>query len=183
MLRKLKNSLCARLQWRIYAIHPKPHLRAMMEYFGDKEIDGLEIGTGWGYTAKSYFWRLNIRRLDTIDPYLSYGERMDHQKNRQEMEIRLGELIQKGHVHFHQQDSDSFFSGNVQLYDFVYIDGDHSYEQVRKDIANSWKYLRPGGILAGDDFPTYDVARAVIEFAEKEGVKVNTYDLDWWVMG
>jgi hypothetical protein len=36
--------------------------------------------------------------------------------------------------------------------DFVYLDGDHSYEAVRDDLAAWWPKVRPGGFLAGHDF-------------------------------
>ena len=36
--------------------------------------------------------------------------------------------------------------------DFVYLDGSHSQEDVRKEIRPFWEMLRPGGVLAGHDF-------------------------------
>lgn len=36
--------------------------------------------------------------------------------------------------------------------DFVYIDGDHRYEQVVLDLGLWWPKLRRGGLLAGHDF-------------------------------
>lgn len=36
--------------------------------------------------------------------------------------------------------------------DFVFIDASHDYESVREDIE-AWRYhIRPGGVLAGDDY-------------------------------
>lgn len=47
--------------------------------------------------------------------------------------------------------------------DFVYIDAVHIYRFVKEDIE-AWKYkLRPGGILAGDDYCITDVNKAVNE--------------------
>ena len=37
-------------------------------------------------------------------------------------------------------------------FDWVYIDGNHYYDFVRKDLELSFKKVRPGGIVAGDDF-------------------------------
>lgn len=49
----------------------------------------------------------------------------------------------------------------------VYLDGDHSYEGVKKDIQYYWPKLVDGGILAGHDYlnPSYGVRQAVEEFA------------------
>ena len=36
--------------------------------------------------------------------------------------------------------------------DFVYVDGEHSYEAVSKDISDWWPKISPGGVLAGHDY-------------------------------
>jgi|3_EtaG_2_1085321.scaffolds.fasta_scaffold06854_4 hypothetical protein len=64
------------------------------------------------------------------------------------------------------------FFGESSL-DFVYIDGEHSYEAVSKDIGDWWPRVKRGGILAGHDYNDTNPGsiRAVDEFAEKAGVK------------
>jgi predicted O-methyltransferase YrrM len=51
--------------------------------------------------------------------------------------------------------------------DFVFIDAEHTYEEVKKDIEAWWPKVKPGGAMAGHDwsaaFP--GVAKAVNEFA------------------
>ena len=37
-------------------------------------------------------------------------------------------------------------------YDFIYIDGDHTAKVVAEDAEASWKLLKPGGIMAFDDY-------------------------------
>ena len=37
-------------------------------------------------------------------------------------------------------------------FDFIYIDGDHTADAVYRDALGSWKILKPGGILAFDDY-------------------------------
>ena len=48
--------------------------------------------------------------------------------------------------------SNDFFSNNFQSFDLIFVDGDHSSEQVKKDINNSWKILNNGGYLILDDY-------------------------------
>ena len=49
--------------------------------------------------------------------------------------------------------SDEYFAGkNETRFDFIYIDGDHTSHQVAKDAENAWKLLKPGGIMAFDDY-------------------------------
>jgi hypothetical protein len=47
--------------------------------------------------------------------------------------------------------SDDFFGSNTQLFDIVFIDGLHTYEQVRRDVINSVNFLKPGGYIAMHD--------------------------------
>jgi predicted O-methyltransferase YrrM len=49
--------------------------------------------------------------------------------------------------------SNDFFNQNKTIdFDFIYIDGDHTAEQVTKDAKNAWLLLKPGGIMAFDDY-------------------------------
>ena len=41
---------------------------------------------------------------------------------------------------------------NLRAFDFVYIDGMHTYEQVKKDIANYLPFIKEGGFIAGHDY-------------------------------
>ena len=51
--------------------------------------------------------------------------------------------------------SDSFFEKNNKIYDLIFIDGLHLYEQVYKDITNALKVLQPNGtIVCHDMLPT-----------------------------
>ena len=64
-------------------------------------------------------------------------------------------------------------------FDWVYIDGDHSYDAVFNDLV-SWKpKSRRGGVLAGDDLNWRDengslsVRFAVTSFVKAEGLNVE----------
>jgi hypothetical protein len=58
--------------------------------------------------------------------------------------------------------------------DCIFIDGDHSYNAVLKDLMLYWKKVRPGGQLLGDDYWMEEVRDAVNTFAEIQGL---TYDI------
>lgn len=60
-------------------------------------------------------------------------------------------------------------------FDWIYIDGDHSYEGARRDAAVASTKVRHGGYLAFNDFAhmdpylgAYGVHRAVSEFAARQ---------------
>jgi len=52
-----------------------------------------------------------------------------------------------------------------ETYDFIYIDGIHTYEQVKIDIENYLPLVKPGGIIGGHDYigPWAGVRQAVDE--------------------
>jgi hypothetical protein len=43
--------------------------------------------------------------------------------------------------------SDDFFKNNNKIFDCIFIDGLHIYEQAKKDILNSVKFLVPNGVI------------------------------------
>lgn len=47
--------------------------------------------------------------------------------------------------------SDEFFATNKQMFDLIFIDGLHTYEQVHRDVANALKAIKPGGWIAMHD--------------------------------
>jgi predicted O-methyltransferase YrrM len=93
------------------------------------------------------------------------------------------------------------YSWNGALYfddaslDFVFIDADHSYESVMKDLFAWFPKIKKGKIFAGHDygvhqnpmFPekTYNfpgVKKAVDEFFKTKNRHVNTYEGGvWWI--
>ena len=48
--------------------------------------------------------------------------------------------------------------------DFIYIDGSHAYEDVKRDLRDYWPLVRVGGFLMGDDYAWDDVRKAVHSF-------------------
>lgn len=60
--------------------------------------------------------------------------------------------------------------------DFIFIDGDHRYEAVKRDILKAITYMKPGGILSGHDFDWPGVQKAVGEVLGKVYVKETI----WW---
>ena len=42
------------------------------------------------------------------------------------------------------------------IYDFVYVDGDHSYDGVKADIEQLKRAVKPGGVIMFDDYTNFD---------------------------
>lgn len=72
------------------------------------------------------------------------------------------------------------FSTDVEFpkeyFDFVYIDGNHSYEFVLKDLEHYYKFMKKESFLTGDDYGWTDAdckegpAKAVKEFCQKHNL-------------
>lgn len=54
-----------------------------------------------------------------------------------------------------------------EYFDFIYLDADHSYEGVKKDLEAWWPKVKYGGILAGHDY--------MKDYIDKEGQKYGVY--------
>jgi len=69
--------------------------------------------------------------------------------------------------------------------DWIYIDGDHSYEGALKDLEAAHRALKPGALITCNDYTNwaslavtpYGVARAVNEFVIREGYRVLGFAL------
>jgi hypothetical protein len=72
----------------------------------------------------------------------------------------------------------------IGSFDFIYIDANHSYEEVREDLRLWFPKVKLGGIIGGHDygfsaFP--GVKQAVDEFCAKHRVKLNVEPQTvWW---
>jgi hypothetical protein len=68
-----------------------------------------------------------------------------------------------------------FEEGSV---DFIYVDAEHTYAGVTRDLEAWWPRLRSGGVIAGDDWDFQDenhanefgIRRAVEQFAGRFGI-------------
>jgi SAM-dependent methyltransferase len=84
-------------------------------------------------------------------------------------------------VEKHEGDSSTVLSEFEPCsFDWIYIDADHSYDGVMKDLAAAHRALKPGGLLMCNDYSNwcsssavpYGVARAVNEFVIRESYAV-----------
>ena len=155
---------------------------------GKKNLIGVEIGTDKGYHALNMIGRLNIKKLYLVDPYICYPasnsnslEIEDESKAAKLREESAQNLY--GHNNIERllitsEEAASYV--NVPL-DFVYIDGDHRYEMVLKDIRLWYPKVKIGGLVAGHDFKLEEkgVINAVFQsfgdWFKKDG-------WDWWVI-
>ena len=150
--------------------------------------DFVEVGVWKGHSLV-YLGKLlnnkkvNISAVDLWDETYKYesGRFSEHKKHVLEIfrtnvkKANLNNVI-KEIKELSWEGSKHFEDASV---DFVFIDADHSYDSVVKDI-NSWlPKIRKGGMISGHDyFNPCGVKKAV---DKRFGKKVKTYNNCWYV--
>jgi hypothetical protein len=136
-----------------------------------------EVGIGYGFHAKSILDNTHVSMLYLIDPMqpyendgfstdvIGYGGFENLVTN---IKTHLSEHSSR--YNWFRQPSISITESQIpdESLDAVFIDADHSYEAVSKDIPFWFKKLRKGGWLLGDDYASCHpgTAKAVDEFAK-----------------
>jgi len=163
------------------------------ESFGDKSVVGVEIGVFQGAHAEFILRTLNVKRLYLVDPFDSndpdFAGRCKPLIDASEAvaEKRLAPYADK--LVWLRVRSDDAVDKIEEELDFVYIDGNHGYDFVMRDIKNYFRLVRPGGWIGGHDYmmrrsPPIEVKRAVDDFISETGYKLCTDSgkfPDWWV--
>jgi hypothetical protein len=168
--------------YREYFNPTRPMISYVRTVFGRKPLTGVEIGVAFGENAKNILKTLNMKRLYLIDPYIPYEDAGDYYLKG--FEIVKKELAVLPNVTFIHKTSDDAVNDVPCDIDFCYIDGNHSYDYVKRDIENYYPKIKNGGVIGGHDFSTIwlGVCRAVIEFAAKRRLKLYGRRDDWWVI-
>jgi len=165
----------------------KPFTRFIKTNFKDKQLVGCEIGVREGYNARNMLENLNIKKLYLIDPYLdSYDINMSFKDNRcnsvfYDMMIRQ---LSRFDSWVHIPKESEFAVGDIHdKLDFVYIDGNHNYYFVKKDIELYFPLVKRGGVFGGHDYLLWNgVHQAVSEFVSDNGFEIMGWCHDWWVI-
>jgi hypothetical protein len=68
------------------------------------------------------------------------------------------------------------------LFDFVFIDGDHSYDGVKRDIIEWYPLIKKGGLICGHDYGHSRIGEVKRAVDEQFGERVQLgNDMTWFV--
>ena len=164
--------------------HHQQVVNLFKEHFGEKELIGIEIGTCQGLLTKTLLMYFpNLKKLYTIDPYIhdDTSEFEAHQPQPwlddcldqanvalKEYGDRVLQLIMK---------SDDASLHTPDEVDFVWIDGDHTIDQIERDIIHYYPKVKKGGIFGGHDYSPSQVA---LKNVMPELEIVTGEDMCWW---
>jgi hypothetical protein len=163
------------------------------EHFGSREqVCGIEIGTKCGDLTRTILWALPKCQLYTIDPWehrdgahFEAGESQEyHNTNKEWAERRLMTPEFQGRIVVLAMTSEAAHKWITEnnpgkKYSFVWIDGDHSEDAIKKDLELYDPLVDDGGLIGGHD---YGLCPTVTDAVNKKYGQVNTgADFTWWV--
>lgn len=153
-----------------------------------------EVGVGWGGFSEELLKVLQPEKFYALDLFNSkpensmflaaipagtsqlgfYREKFKNEISTGKMEVHSGyswETLAAFPDHF---------------FDFIYVDADHTYEAVKKDLEQAHRKIKPGGLIQLNDYTVYDavnmqpygVQKAANEFMLQEGYEMIFYALN-----
>lgn len=156
-------------------------------------VSGIELGVWYGYNMGHLLEECsNISTLIGIDPYTPYQDwnRYIDQNMMDQAEASTKNIIEKftGRAQLWKTTSAvaeaNFKNFNTKL-DFIFIDGDHSYERCYEDLNLWYDHVRPGGLFSGHDFTLPGVNKAILQFRQERNIngffKVIPNDVWFWI--
>ena len=152
---------------------------------------GAEIGVWKGDSSELFLKTTNPKELHLVDPWSfdAFADNLTEEEYKKEVEkyskITNGkdrksfeeyyDRIYQGvvsrfksspNVIIHRKKSTEWFNAFNKKLDWIYIDGDHTYDGCLNDLNNCLKVMKPNSIIFGDDYGNKpDVKRAVDDFS------------------
>jgi len=144
----------------------------------DRPIVGAEVGVFRGHTSEALLSEFPELSLWMVDPWAPFaGESRFDKSNQIDFDLSMEatmlwtEFAKRRRYVLRQASPNAAARFGDGSLDFVFIDGNHLYENVVADISAWWPKLRRGGLLTGHDYAVYGdadgkwgVKRAVDEF-------------------
>lgn len=152
-----------------------------IKFLGSTPIKrGVEVGVRDGGFSAVILTYTNLERLYSVDPWEKNSELNDPDTAYKSTLNNLGRFGERSRlIKGYSPDVCELFADNV--FDFIYIDGLHTYEAVRDDIAGWYPKIKDGGVIAGHDYSAKDwpgVVRAVDEFVTTNDLKLGVTGID-----
>ena len=114
----------------------------------------LEIGSYEGRSALFFIDLFENSKISCVDTWSGSDEHKDinFKEIESNFDFNTKDLTEKKLLKKFKMTSNEFFIQNRNNFDFIYIDGDHSKEQVLKDLNSAWSILNNNGYLLIDDY-------------------------------
>lgn len=149
-----------------------PYIRRL----GDN-VTGIEIGT---CRAESTAYLLaecpNIAKIHTVDPYMAYDDWVGNIN--QEIVDKFMMIAQENLKPYGDRfemvrwtSAEAAAKFEPESVDFIFVDGDHSYDATLADCKAYYPLLKKSGFFCGHDYSSIEaVSRAVNDFRNEHGI-------------
>ena len=153
------------------------------------DLTGLELGVWTGHNMAHLLDECtNIKLLYGVDPYQPYQD-WNRYIDKSVMDNAYQTAI----------NNLSFFPGRHKLLvttsvqaatvidnlDFIFIDGDHSFERCYEDLNLWYEKVKCGGLFSGHDYSLPGVNKALLKFKQERKIngffKVIPNDVWYWI--
>jgi len=178
---------------------------AVKERFGNQILVGAEVGVSHGIHAINILQKMpNVKLLYLIDPYLKGSIWESHKGPAKQKILESTKKTGKKKLSrfnnrtqwIYKQFEECTIEDIPEPLDFVYIDGNHAYEHISKDLALASQLVKNGGVIGGHDAGSLGIERAIKEFCETKQIKryganngefmvhgvLKCQGWDWWLI-
>ena len=129
----------------------------LMPLAGKFGLRFLQIGA---FTGNASVWMVDnvlTQRnsiLEDVDTWSGSDEQEHKEMDWLDVERTYdSKIVFRPNIIKYKMDSKEFLRSIEKVtFDFIYIDGDHTAEGVLQDAVLGWRLLKPGGIMAFDDY-------------------------------
>lgn len=145
----------------------------------------VEIGMAMGFHIETILKEFDDVKCYAIDPYVPYdptdsfndiGKIEPSLSTQENFDLFCKSVINrlsvyKNFEHIRQSSDVAHSKFEDSSIDLIFIDGDHTYDAVKKDCNFWWNKLKSGGIMCWDDYHWTGVKKAVDEFCNENNLK------------
>jgi hypothetical protein len=148
---------------------------------------GAEIGVWKGDFSEQILEIAQPKVLYLVDPWAFQPDFSDRMfggtvaKSQADMDAIFegtkARLSGHANVEYRRMTSDEYFAQLTEKLDWIYIDGNHFYDWVKRDIENALKAVKPGGFVCGDDYYWFVDGRYQVQEAVRDVLEGTDYRL------
>ena len=147
---------------------------------------GVELGVGKGkYTFKicnyfEEFWAIDWWELEASEAPYYNARHLDTEYEKVKILSKKPNIITKFNIIKDKFDN-AVHEFEDNFFDFIHIDGyAKNKEQLKRNLKNWYKKVKPGGIFSGHDMQYPKVEQIIRQFAEEKKLTVNITGEKWY---
>lgn len=158
----------------------------MLKASGKQNMTGIQIGCYAGQSTEFFINSELFELFYCIDPWTNGYDAKDEANNSVEQAEKVFDEKFKNNkkiIKIKEYSWNAINNFQDESIDFIYIDGNHQYDAVKKDLELYYPKIKNGGIISGHDYCLYwnGVKKAVDEFFKNKFSFVTFSDNSWMI--